>query len=73
MVFLGPLLFIIYSADVAQAIKQSKFHIYNKLNISEVSEKISDALHLLNEGLNAIAEWSIRNALVLNPNESKFI
>lgn len=73
---LGPLLFIIYSADVCRAIKCSKFHLYAddvQLYISKVPESIQGAADRLNEDLERIAVWSGRNSLVLNPNKTKYM
>lgn len=73
---LGPILFIIYSADIVQVIKHSKFHLYAddvQLYISEEPDLIPSTTQMLNEDLGRISEWSNRNALVLNPNKSKYM
>lgn len=58
---LDPLLFITYSADFIQVIKQQIPYTPTnvKLYISEVPQRKSNAILLLNEDLNAIAEWSV--------------
>lgn len=73
---LGPLLFIIYSADLPSVIRHCRFHCYAddvQLYTSAAPDKISDALRNVNVDLDAIAVWSTNNALVLNPTKSKFM
>lgn len=73
---LGPLLFIIYSADLARDIRHCNFHLYAddvQLYISVDPNNIIPAINNLNKDLDSIAEWSRRHALILNPNKSKFM
>ncbi|XP_060810695.1 uncharacterized protein LOC132904396 [Amyelois transitella] len=73
---LGPLLFIIFSADITRVIKHCKYHLYAddvQLYISDVPNNISQAVIKLNEDLGRIAEWSLRNSLTLNPKKSNYI
>lgn len=73
---LGPLLFIIYSADLAKVITSCKYHCYAddvQLYISATPDNITQALLGMTEDLHRIADWSDRNALVLNPSKSKYL
>lgn len=57
-------------------IQHCKYHCYAddlQLYISEVPHKISSALGKINDDLSRIADWSQKNALILNPNKSKFM
>lgn len=73
---LGPLLFILYSADIVTVINHCKFHCYAddiQLYISDDPKCISNAVSKLNEDLGRIADWSRENSLLLNPLKSKFM
>lgn len=73
---LGPLLFIIYSADLANVIRNCRYHSYAddvQLYISGEATEIHATSQALNDDLNAVADWSTNNALTLNPLKSKLI
>lgn len=73
---LGPLLFVLYCADIVSVIKHCKFHCYAddiQLYISDIPKCTSDAVYKLNEDLGRVADWSLRNCLLLNPLKSKFM
>lgn len=73
---LGPLLFIIYCADLHKVIRNSNHHCYAddvQVYISETPGQLANAVQRLNMDLNAIADWSSRNALVLNPTKSQYM
>ena len=72
----GPLLFIMYSADLTQHIKHSRFHCYAddvQLYISATPNNMPAAVHKMNEDLDGIAVWADRNCLVLNAEKSKYL
>jgi hypothetical protein len=73
---LGPILFNLYTADLVTCIKNCKYHAYaNDLQIY-LSFKPQDTItsvSLINEDLNRINEWALKNCFVLNPLKSKFI
>lgn len=73
---LGPILYILYSADLANIVNDSKYHIYaddlqvyRSFNPSETTEEIAK----LNKELDQISEWSRKNCLALNPLKTKFL
>ena len=73
---LGPLLFIIYTADIVRQIKHCSYHLYAddvQIYIHVDPQNISRGLVDLNQDLDNIAKWSTRNALMLNPSKSKFM
>ena len=73
---LGPILFILYSADVTSEIRYCKYHIYADDIQVYIHTKPADAqaaINKLNEDLLRISTWSQLNALVLNGNKSKFM
>ncbi|KAI5651321.1 reverse transcriptase (RNA-dependent DNA polymerase) domain-containing protein [Phthorimaea operculella] len=73
---LGPILFILYSADITHQIKHCKFHLYAddvQIYIHTDTQNLTSNLSKLNSDLDSIAQWSIRNALMLNPSKSKFM
>lgn len=73
---MGPLLFIIYSADVTQHIQNCKFHICADDIQVYISVKPSDthiATKYLNEDLERIGNWAKSNSLVLNGSKSKYL
>lgn len=73
---LGPLLFILYSSDITQSIKNCKYHLYAddlQIYISFSPGDTSSAVDLINDDLGRIFEWSSTNSLVLNPTKSKYL
>lgn len=73
---LGPLLFLIYCADLVKVIKHCRYHCYAddvQIYISELPKNKLSAQAKINEDLDRVAEWSDRNALVLNPSKSKYM
>lgn len=73
---LGPILFIIYSADITTSIQDCKYHIYaddTQLYHSFDAKNTSAAVQILNSDLDRIVAWTKTNSLVLNPLKSKFM
>ncbi|XP_045450408.1 uncharacterized protein LOC123659200 [Melitaea cinxia] len=73
---LGPILFLLYSADMKDHIMHCRYHFYaddTQIYISCKPSDIDIAIDRLNEDLNRIVLWSKRNSLVLNPNKSKYM
>lgn len=73
---LGPLLFILYTADIVDNIINCKYHLYAddlQLYISFKPEATPFAVAKLNEDLNRVSTWSDRQNLVLNPVKSKYM
>jgi hypothetical protein len=73
---LGPILFILYSADITGNIRHCKFHLYAdgfQIYISFKPEHTISAVEALNQDLSKIAHWSRINSLVLNPLKSKLL
>ncbi|KAG7296539.1 hypothetical protein JYU34_020328 [Plutella xylostella] len=73
---LGPLLFIIYSADLTHTIADCKYHIYaddTQVYISFDPKDTNSAIQKLNKDLDNINVWANKNTLVLNPAKSKFL
>lgn len=73
---LGPILFILYTADIQRHIKHCKFHMYaddTQLYISCFPNDIDIAITRLNEDLQSIAQWSTNNSLLLNPSKTKLM
>lgn len=73
---LGPILFILYSADIVKSITHCQFHLYAddlQLYYSFVPANCANAVHKVNSDLAQISGWSTSNSLVLNPKKSKFM
>lgn len=73
---LGPLLFIIYSADIVTCINNSNFHLYAddlQIYIPVAVDNINHSVNSINEDLHRLHLWSLKNSLVLNPTKSKFL
>ncbi|XP_052749329.1 uncharacterized protein LOC128200304 [Galleria mellonella] len=75
-IILGPLLFILYSADLIKQIQHCKYHIYAddvQLYIPASRGNVSGSVSKLNEDLERIANWSVKNAMMLNPKKSVYM
>lgn len=73
---LGPILFILYSADIVAQVKHCKVHIYaddTQIYISCKPSEIDLAVTKLNEDLASLCVWSKNNSLLLNPTKTKFL
>jgi hypothetical protein len=73
---LGPLLFILYSADITSSIRNCGYHLYAddlQLYFSSVPSDTSAALDNINADLNRVSSWSEKNCLVLNPGKTKYV
>ncbi|CAH2095137.1 unnamed protein product [Euphydryas editha] len=73
---LGPLLFILYSADIVKCINYSNYHLYAddiQVYISFHPSETQQAIAKFNSDLECISSWSDKNTLVLNPSKSKYL
>lgn len=73
---LGPLLFILYSADVSNRIRSSRYHLYAddlQLYASSAPLNMVATVENINAELERIFSWSEENCLVLNPSKSKYM
>lgn len=73
---LGPLLFILYSADITNCLLNTKFHLYAddlQMYLSFHPHQTDESVTKMNEDLDRISAWSIRSSLVLNPVKSKYL
>lgn len=73
---LGPLLFILYSADIINRIRHCKFHIYAddiQMYLSFKPEDIRSAELNLNADLERVQAWSVSNSLLLNAKKTKYM
>jgi hypothetical protein len=73
---LGPLLFILYSADIVGSIRSCNYQLYAddlQLYISFKPDAIKTAIAKLNTDLGHISQWCDKNNLVLNSEKSKFL
>lgn len=71
---LGPILFILYTADIIKNIVHCKYHLYAddlQLYISFKPEDTDLAVDRLNADLERLSQWSDQNNLVLNPKKTK--
>ncbi|KAL0819933.1 hypothetical protein ABMA28_007935 [Loxostege sticticalis] len=73
---LGPILYILYGADIVKKIKHCHYHLYADDLQLYLPFKPNDhelATIMVNNDLQNIAEWCSLNCLVLNPKKSKLI
>lgn len=73
---IGPLLFSIYSADIADCIKHCQYHIYAddlQVYTRVVPTEVDTCVLRINRDLDSIAQWAKRNCLTLNPLKSKYM
>lgn len=73
---LGPIIFILYCADIINSLKRCRYHIYADDVQVYISFKPSDydiAISDLNDDLDRIACWAEENGLVLNPTKTKYM
>lgn len=73
---LGPILFILYSADIITCIKNCQYHIYAddlQLYLHFHPEETDQAVRNVNDDLDRLAIWSEDNCMVLNPTKSKYM
>ena len=73
---LGPIIFILYCADIIRCLQRCKYHIYAddvQLYISFKPDEYDTAIKALNDDLQRIAEWSEQSGLSLNPTKSKYL
>lgn len=73
---LGPILFILYSADIINCIQHCNYHIYAddlQVYISFPPQDSDVAVEKINNDLDRLADWSTANCMVLNPSKSKYL
>lgn len=73
---LGPLLFILYTADITNCFINTKYHLYAddlQVYLHFKPQDVAECVTKINEDLYRITEWSARNSLVLNPSKCKFM
>ncbi|XP_028156407.1 uncharacterized protein LOC114349991 [Ostrinia furnacalis] len=73
---LGPILYILYSADIINHITDCHYHLYAddlQLYISFPPSDFAAAISKVNNQLSRISIWCTSNCLVLNPRKSKFM
>lgn len=73
---LGPLLFNIFTSDLTRVLLNSKLNLYADDIQILYSFVLSDsymASQLINNDLNVINDWTVKNTLLINPNKSQNI
>jgi hypothetical protein len=73
---LGPILFILYTADIGNHITHCRYHVYAddvQIYISCKPSDIDSAVQKLNTDLQNIASWAQSNSLMLNPTKTQYI
>lgn len=73
---IGPILFILYCADIVNCIQDCQYHIYAddvQLYLHFYPKDTDQAVRRINDDLDRLALWSESNCLVLNPSKSKYL
>lgn len=73
---LGPILFILYSADIINKITHCQYHIYAddlQVYFHFLPADTDQAVIKINEDLDNLAEWANINCMLLNPTKSKYM
>ena len=73
---LGPILFVIYTADLPDCLVSCNYHLYaDDLQLYKAfnPNETATAIELINQDLARIADWSKLNGLFLNPTKTKYI
>lgn len=73
---LGPILYILYSADIVKCIHLCRYHLYAddlQLYLPFKPNSCDEAVSMLNDELGRISNWCDKNSLILNPRKSKLI
>ncbi|KAL0879290.1 hypothetical protein ABMA27_003069 [Loxostege sticticalis] len=73
---LGPILYILYSADITQCIRNCRHHLYAddlQLYLSFDPADHASAVARVNEDLERIHDWCGSNCLTLNPKKSQLM
>lgn len=73
---LGPLLFVIFAADITKCLQYCSYHLYAddlQIYISSKPGNASQAIRLLNEDISRICDWCTLNQLKINPKKSKYM
>ncbi|XP_063834922.1 uncharacterized protein LOC135084107 [Ostrinia nubilalis] len=73
---LGPILYILYSADITNTIASCHHHLYAddlQVYLSFAPADFAVAVAKVNKDLNSISDWSSSNCLKINPKKSQFL
>lgn len=73
---LGPILYILYSADIVKCIQYSHHHLYAddlQLYLPFTPSANSEAVQMINSELDKISGWCSTNSLTLNAKKSKLM
>ena len=73
---LGPLFFLIYVNDLSDVLKECSHHMYAddlQIYISGKPSEIALLINKINNDLESLLEWSVKNGLILNPSKSHTI
>lgn len=69
---LGPLLFILYINDLSDIVKQCKIHMFADDTLIYFSGRRElDTVNQLNEELQSVSEWLVKNSLSVNVGKTK--
>lgn len=73
---LGPILFLLYTADLQDQLKYCSLHTYaddSQLLLSFRSSELPEAARLINTDLECVEKWSDSHGLLLNPDKCSFL